>query len=99
MAALEIVVKNNEELHQIMEQGNYKISSSVVNNILNHLNDNKKYIHVLTVICEDENTQYDLTIERKNFIDTLEKNLKIFEQYEDFDGCVLIQKAIQQLKS
>jgi hypothetical protein len=49
------------------------------------------------VFCEEDDAVYDLTLERDNFLDTLEKNLKIFEHHEDYEGCVKIQKAISQL--
>ncbi len=99
MKPIEVTVKNGKELISLMEKGDYKISESLVENILINLKTNKKRIHVISVFCEEDNEIYDLTLERNNFLDTLEKNLKIFECHEDYKGCAKILEAISQLKS
>jgi hypothetical protein len=94
----EITVRNNEELIEVMENGSYEISKSIVENIIKHLNSKKKRVHVISIFCEEDQAVYDLTLERSNFLSTLEKNLTTFEQAEDFEGCIGIQNAINQLK-
>ena len=94
----EITVCNNEELIEVMENGSYEISKSIVENIIKHLNSKKKRVHVISIFCEEDQAVYDLTLERSNFLSTLEKNLTTFEQAEDFEGCIGIQNAINQLK-
>jgi DUF438 domain-containing protein len=94
----EITVRNNEELIEVMENGSYEISKSIVENIIKHLNSKKKRVHVVSIFCEEDQAVYDLTLERSNFLSTLEKNLTTFEQAEDFEGCIGIQNAINQLK-
>ena len=39
-----------------------------------------------------------LTIDRKDFITTLEKNLEIFIYHEVYEECTKIQEAINKLK-
>jgi|694.fasta_scaffold116905_8 hypothetical protein len=97
--AIEITVRNNEELAEVMDNGSYEISKSIVDSIIKHLNSKKKRVHVISIFCEEDNAVYDLTLERSNFLDTLEKSLSTFEQAEDFEGCINIQNAIKQLKS
>lgn len=99
MKPLEITVKNSEELTELMNEGSYEISKSLVNHILLNLNTKKKRVHVISIFCEEDQSNYDLTLERSNFLDTLERNLPTFEQAEDFEGCIEIQKAIKQLKT
>jgi hypothetical protein len=99
MKPLEITVKNSEELTELMNEGSYEIAKSLVNHILLNLNTKKKRIHVISIFCEEDQSNYDLTLERSNFLSTLEKNLNTFEQAEDFEGCIDIQNAIKQLKS
>jgi DUF438 domain-containing protein len=94
----EITVRNNEELIEVMENGSYEISKSIVENIIKHLNSKKKRVHVISIFCEEDQAVYDLTLERSNFLSTLKKNLTTFEQAEDFEGCIGIQNAINQLK-
>lgn len=99
MKPLEITVKNSEELTELMNEGSYEIAKSLVNHILLNLNTKKKRVHVISIFCEEDQSNYDLTLERSNFVSTLEKNLITFEQAEDFEGCIDIQNAIKQLKS
>ena len=41
----------------------------------------------------------DLTVDRRDFIDTLEKNLEIQIYHEEYEICAEIQKAIEKLKN
>ena len=99
MKPIEVTVKNSEELMLLMDKGDYKISKSLVENILINLKTKKKRIHVISVFCEEYNEIYDLTLERNNFLNTLEKNLEMFERHENYEGCAKILEAISQLKS
>lgn len=99
MKPIEITVKNSEELESLIDgEQSYEIANSLVSNIIKNLNTKKKRIHVISVFCEEDNEIYDLTLERDNFLNTLEKNLEIFERHEDYEGCAIIQEAISQLK-
>ncbi len=98
MKPLEITVKDSEELASLIDgKQSYEIANSLVSNIIENLNTKKKRIHVISVFCEEDQAIYDLTLERNNFLDTLEKNLKIFEYHEDYEGCAKIKNAISQL--
>ena len=90
---------SNEELSKIMEHGSYEISKSIVESIIKNLNTKKKHVHVISIFCDEDNSVYDLTLERKNFLDTLIHNLPAFEKMEDYEGCQLIQKTIKQLNT
>ena len=41
----------------------------------------------------------DLTIDRKDFIDTLEKNIHIHAYHEEYERCAEIRDVIQKLKN
>ena len=41
---------------------------------------------------------YDITIDRQEFITTLEQNLPVYEKYELYEGCAEIVNAIKVLK-
>ena len=68
MKPLEITVKNSEELTELMNEGSYEISKSLVNHILLNLNTKKKRVHVISIFCEEDQSNYDLTLERKLMI-------------------------------
>jgi len=91
-------VKNYDEFENLIKSKNLKMSKAVVENILNNLNTKKRFIYVLEITIEDENKMVSLTIDRKDFITTLEKNLEIFIYHEVYEECTKIQEAINKLK-
>jgi hypothetical protein len=49
-------------------------------------------------LIEQDQTIYDITIDRQEFVNTLEQNLSIYEKHELYEGCAEIVKAIKFLK-
>jgi hypothetical protein len=41
---------------------------------------------------------YDITVDRQDFITTLEQNLPVYEEHELYEDCAEIVKAINFLK-
>lgn len=93
----EIEVKSMTEFQDLVDQKHFSISQAIVNSILGNLKTRKKNVHVLSVKCLEENTIFDITLERTNFGDTLKENLKYFEQREMYEECSKISKAINLL--
>jgi hypothetical protein len=52
---------------------------------------------MLSVKCIEENTVFDITLEKVAFADTLKQNLAYFEKHEMFEECVKINEAIAVL--
>ena len=92
-------VKTREEFEELIYGKDLNISKSIVDSILKNLNTTKRHVHVLEVIIENEDKVIDLTVDRKDFIDTLEKNLEIHVYHEEYERCVEIQNTIQQLQN
>ncbi len=69
---VEITVNNTEEFQELVDNKDFRIAKAVVDGILNNINSKKKHIHVLSITCLEEGEIYDITVERKYFIDTLE---------------------------
>jgi hypothetical protein len=92
-----ISVADIEEFENLIKAKHLKISQEIIKKILDNLKTKKKHIHVLEVYVEDLDQIMDLTVERENFLETLELNLKIHELHEDYEGCSKIQKAIKKL--
>ena len=81
----------------MVERKDFSIAKAVVETLLNNLNTRKQHIHVITVICLEENAEYSITLERKHFADTLQENLKYYvenEQYEE-DRKLLIKDKLK----
>ena len=96
--AIEFTLNNSEEFQEMVERRDFSISKAVVETILNNLNTRKQHVHVITVICLDEGNEYDITLERKYFADTLQENLKYYVENEQYESCTKIVEAINYLK-
>mgnify|MGYP003341546033 FL=1 len=94
-----LTVQNYEDFEALIKSKNLKISKAVVENILDNLNTKKRFIYALEITIEDDNKIVSLTIDRKDFIVTLEKNLEIFVYHEAYEECTKIQEAINKLKA
>jgi hypothetical protein len=94
----EISVFDSDEFEELVTQRDLRISKALVETILNNLKGRKRHLHALSVLIEQEQTIYDITIDRKEFVNTLEQNLPIYEQHELYEGCAEIVKAIKFLK-
>jgi hypothetical protein len=93
-----ITVQTQEDFEDLMKDNNYEISSAITKCILKNLKGKKKHIHILEINVLEEQTTYDITIDRNDMVDSLEKNLKIHEKNEDYETCGEIVKAIKYLK-
>jgi hypothetical protein len=94
-----IKVNTLEEWEEMMKHQNYDISKSIVNKILENLHTKKRFIPILEIEIKDNEEIYDITLDRKNMLNTLQVNLKIFEKYEDYEGCNNIIKAINTISA
>lgn len=93
----EFEVSTIEDFNELINKKYFGISQAIVNSILNNLKTRKKNVHVLSVKCIEENTVFDITLEKTHFSDTLKENLKYFEEKEMYEECARIKKAIEIL--
>ena len=93
----EFEVETLKDFQELVESKHFSIAKAIVESILNNVKTRKKNIHVLSVKCLEENTIFDLTLEKHNFVDTLKTNLKYFEDREMYEECGRICKAIETL--
>lgn len=96
--ATEISVFDSEEFEKMISKKDLRISQALVETILNNLSGRKRHVHALSIFVENEEVIYDVTVDRQDFITTLENNLQIYENNELYEGCAKIVKAIQFLK-
>ncbi len=96
--ALSITVNTQEDFESLMQDNNFDISSAIVKSILKNLKGRKKHVHILEINVLEEQTVYDITIDRTDMLQSLEKNLKIQEENEAYETCGEIVKAIKYLK-
>lgn len=92
-----IEVKNTQEFERLCEDDDIQISSAIVNAILTNLNNKKKRVYVLSIHMEEPDGIFDVTLERKYFLDTLLDHLPVQEQNDCFETCQSIIDAIKVL--
>ncbi len=93
-----IKVKNVEEFEDMLQEQDLKISKAIIEVALKNLKGDKRFIPVLEVHVEEDESIFDITLDRQNLLSTLQQNLEIHERNEDYEGCARIAKAIQELK-
>jgi hypothetical protein len=96
--ATEISVFDSDEFEELVAQRDLRISKALVETILSNLKGRKRHLHALSVLIEQDQTIYDITIDRQEFVHTLEQNLPIYEKHELYEGCQEIVNAIKFLK-
>jgi len=96
--ATEINVFDSDEFEKMVADRDLRISKALVETILKNLNGRKRHLHALSILVEQEQTIYDITVDRQDFVTTLEQNLSILQDNEDYETCAEVVKAIKFLK-
>lgn len=94
----ELTVEDNEEFEEMIKSHDINISRALVEVILKNLKGKKRYIHALSVSILKEASTYNITIDRKDFTTTLLKQLKSFENVEEYETCAEIMGAVKYLE-
>ena len=97
--AEEISVFDSEEFERLVSEKDIRISNALVDTVLKNLKGRKRHIHALSIMVEQEQMVYDITIDRNEFISTLEKSLPVYEEVEQYEKCAEVVKAISFLKN
>ena len=94
----EIVVQSVEEFQEMIDDKDFIIAESIVEGILANLDTPKKNIHLLSIVCTDDDAIYDITVEKQHFVTTLEENLTHYVREEKYEECQIIADTISELK-
>ena len=95
----QIQVNTYAEFLEMTRNEKFTISEAIVNVVLNNLKTKKKEIPIFEVEVYNEDSTYTLSVQRKEFLDILQKNLVHFENEEAYEGCQKIIEAINFLKT
>jgi hypothetical protein len=93
----EISVFDSEEFEELISQRDLRISKALVETILKNLKGRKRHLHALTVLVEQDQTIYDITVDRNDFIHIRTK-FPVYEKNELYEGCAEIVTAVKFLK-
>jgi hypothetical protein len=97
--ALKLKLESIEDFQQMMESKDIRITESIVGGILKNLNTKKKEIKVLSINFKDDDSIFEISVDKEYFIETLEENLPIFAKEERYEDCQIIKNAIDKLKN
>jgi len=93
-----IKVKSVEEFEEMLQEQDLKISKAIVEVALKNLKGEKRFIPVLEIHVEEDESIFDITLDRQNMVSTLQQNLEIHERNEDYEGCARIANALKELQ-
>ena len=86
---------SDEEMENTFKGGNKKLHDLIIDVAITYLKTKEKSIPVVSIYTSKEDMNYDIMIERRDMI----QNLIIMEEYEDYERCQNILKALNYLKS
>ena len=95
----QIQVDTYAEFLEMTRNEKFTISEAIVSTVLKNLKTKKKEIPIFEVEVYNEDSTYTLSVQRKEFLDILQKNLIHFENEEAYEGCQKIIEAINFLKT
>jgi len=95
----QIQVDTYAEFLEMTRNEKFTISEAIVSTVLSNLKTKKKEIPIFEVEVYNEDSTYTLSVQRKEFLDILQKNLIHFENEEAYEGCQKIIEAINFLKT
>jgi hypothetical protein len=97
--SVKIEIQNGEELQEMMDKRDFRIVKAIVEGILKNIKGRKKTVHVLSITCLEEGEIYDISVDRKHFVETLMENLKYYEKRELYEDCNKIIEAVNTFKN
>lgn len=86
---------NASDIESLFTNGDYNLSCIVVDETLNNLKTKKKTIPIASLYSKNDDMIFDLALDREDIEETLNANLKIMEDYEDYERC---QKIVEGIK-
>ena len=94
----EMEFDTTQEVINILEGGNHDFSALIVDEVINNIKTRKREIPIVAIYVDQEDVTYEITVEKEVFIETLEFQLRIMEEFEDYERCQKIIDAIKILK-
>ena len=95
----QLVYDNSESIQYMLEGGDYNLSCLVVDTTLENLQTKRKVIPIVSIYAQEEDMIWDLTLDREDMEETLNKNLEIMEKFEDYERCQEIVNGIKFIQN
>jgi hypothetical protein len=91
--------ESENEIQDIFTYGRKELNNLITDIALKNLKTKIKEIPIVSIYTKDTDMFYDIIIDRPDMAETLEQNLTAMEEYEDYERCQKIVKALDYLKS
>ena len=95
----ELEFKTRAEFDQYIKDRGKELSIAIVDGIIKNYNRKKKHVHVVSIFIEEEDNIYDLTVDREQFLSTLEQNLDTLLEHELYEKCAEGKELIDIIKN
>jgi hypothetical protein len=90
---------SSEEMNIMFEDDNKPLSDLIVDIALENLDTTIESIPVVSIATIEDDLIYDVIIDRIDMVETLEQNLILMEDYEDYGRCQKITDALFYLNN
>ena len=88
-----------EELNNIFTEGKKELNDLIVDTAIKNLKTKRVTIPVVSIYTKDEDMTFDVMIDRPDMVETLEQNLELMEDFEDYGRCQKITDALFYLNN
>ena len=91
--------KSSEEMNTMFADDNQSLSNLIVDIALENLDTTIESIPVVSIATIEDDLIYDVIIDRIDMVETLEQNLILMEDFEDYGRCQKITDALFYLNN
>jgi len=91
--------KSSEEMNTMFADDNQSLSNLIVDIALENLDTTIESIPVVSIATVEDDLIYDVIIDRMDMVETLEQNLILMEDFEDYGRCQKITDALFYLNN
>ena len=91
--------ESEDDIQDIFTYGRKELNDLIVDTALDNLHTKIDDIPVVSIYTKDTDMFYDIMIERPDMVETLEQNLILMEDFEDYKRCQKITDAIFYLNN
>jgi hypothetical protein len=90
---------SSKEMNTMFEDDNKPLSDLIVDIALENLDTTIESIPVVSIATIEDDLIYDVVIDRMDMVETLEQNLILMEDFEDYGRCQKITDALFYLNN
>ena len=95
---LELHFEYQEDFLDLMSEGYEELSIQIVETILQNIDAKDGEFQIAKITFDESDNIFEICVEPKDYIITLEQNLWVFEELEDYEKCAKIRDAIKYLE-